>query len=78
MRASGEEVAVCPVKEANRALAAAIRDRYRSDIRELVISTVHGGVTLHGRAATFYGKQMALHEVLRVHGRVVSNHIVVG
>lgn len=50
---------------ATRELAADIRWRHRSLLRELRIEVVEGGVILHGRAYSFYGKQVAQHEVLR-------------
>jgi hypothetical protein len=46
-------------------LATAIRERHRSLLRELRIEVVEGGVILHGRAYSFYGKQVAQHEILR-------------
>ena len=58
-------------------LASDIRERHRSLLRELRIEVVVGGVVLHGRANTFYGKQVAQHEVMR-HSVVVANRIVVG
>jgi hypothetical protein len=59
-------------------LAAQIRNRHRSHIRELWIEVVWGGVVLHGQASNFYGKQMAFHEVCN-DGRfvVVANQIEV-
>jgi len=43
-------------------LAAQIRNRYRSHLRELRIEVVEGGIVLRGRSSSFYGKQMAFHE----------------
>jgi hypothetical protein len=57
-------------------LASDIRERHRSLLRDLRIEVVAGGVVLHGRANTFYGKQIAQHEVMR-HSVVVANRIVV-
>ena len=59
-------------------LAAAIHRRFRSLIGELRIEVVEGGVVLHGLAYSFYGKQIALHEV-RQHGAfvVLANRITV-
>jgi hypothetical protein len=60
-------------------LAAEIRARHRGLLRELRIEAVEGGVALFGRAYTFYGKQVALHEVRRrCRTPVVANHIIVG
>jgi hypothetical protein len=60
-------------------LASEIRARHRDVLRELRIEAVAGGVVLHGRARTFYGKQVALHEVRRrCQLAVVANHITVG
>jgi len=59
-------------------LAAHIRNRHRSHLRDLRIEAVWGGVIIHGRASTFYGKQIAFHEVCS-DGRfaVVANQIEV-
>jgi hypothetical protein len=58
-------------------VAAAILGRHRSQVRELRIEVAVGGVVLRGRAATYYGKQIAQHEVLRFGLAVVANDIVV-
>ena len=59
-------------------LAADIRSRHRSLLRELRIDVVEGGVILHGHAYSFYGKQIAQHEVLRRTGLVLlANRIAV-
>lgn len=44
-------------------LATEIQNRHRSHLREFRIELVEGGVILLGRSVTFYGKQIALHEV---------------
>jgi hypothetical protein len=60
-------------------LAAEIRARHRAVLRELRIEVVAGGVVLYGRARTFYGRQVALHEVRRrCPLTVVADHITVG
>jgi hypothetical protein len=59
-------------------LASDIRERHRGLLRDLRIEVVAGGVVLHGRANTFYGKQVAQHEVMRHSVTVVANRIVVG
>ncbi len=48
--------------ESFRQLAEEIRSRHRSQLRELKIEIVEGGVILSGMAASFYGKQIAFHE----------------
>lgn len=59
-------------------LAADIRWRHRNLLRELRIEVAEGGVILHGRAYSFYGKQVAQHEVLRRTGLVLlANRLVV-
>jgi len=61
-----------------RELAADIRTRHRALLRELRIEKVHGGVALHGFAYSFYGKQIAQHEILRRGDlTIVANSIVV-
>src|SRR4051794_8710311 len=59
-------------------LAAEIRLLHRAAIRELRIELTDGGAVLHGRASSFYGKQLAFHEVTR-RGRltVIANRVVV-
>lgn len=59
-------------------LAADIRERHRSLLRDLRLEVVDNGVVLHGHAYSFYGKQVALHEVLRREVPVVANRIAVG
>lgn len=44
-------------------LAAEIQTRHRSHLREFRIEVVEGGIILFGRSVTFYGKQIAFHEV---------------
>ena len=59
-------------------LAADIRRRHRGLLKELLIVVHDGRAELHGRATTFYGKQVALHEVLRRAGLpMAANRIVV-
>jgi hypothetical protein len=60
-------------------LAADIRRRHRVLLRDFHIEEVSGGVALHGHAYSFYGKQIAQHEILRRGDlAVVVNSIVVG
>jgi hypothetical protein len=62
-----------------RELAADIRARHRALLREFRIEEVSGGVALHGFAYSFYGKQIAQHEILRRGDlTIVANSIVVG
>ena len=56
----------CDVNEMVREAADVIRNRHRSHLRELQIKVVDGGVILYGVSVNFYGKQLALHEVIRV------------
>ena len=59
-------------------LVADIRLRHRALLREFWIEVGDAGAVLHGRASSFYGKQVALHEVRR-HAEVVvvANRIMV-
>lgn len=69
--ASGLEAAV-------RRVAAEILAGHRGHLRELRIEVVADGVTIHGRAISFYGKQIAFHEVTRRVGQLVlANEIEV-
>lgn len=59
-------------------LAAEIRNCHQSRLRELWLEVVPGGVVIRGVATSYYGKQLALHEVRRRCGlRVTANRIVV-
>jgi hypothetical protein len=58
-------------------LAVDIQNRHRSRVRELRIESAEGGVVLRGRSVTYYGKQVALHEVLQCGLAVIANEIVV-
>ena len=59
-------------------LAASVRNRHRSHLRDLRIEVVEGGIVLRGCALTFYGKQIAFHEVCSLCQRtVVANRIEV-
>jgi hypothetical protein len=52
--------------------------RNRGRLHELTIHRVEGGVILHGRAVSFYGKQIAFHEVKTLLGEpVIGNQIAV-
>jgi len=60
------------------AVAERIRNQNRSHISELRIEPCEGGLIVHGRTATFYGKQIAFHEVGRLcQQTVVHNWIAV-
>ena len=59
-------------------LATEVRNRHRDCLRELQIEIAEGGIVLYGRAITFYGKQIAFHEVRRLSSlTVVANRIQV-
>ena len=58
-------------------LAASIRERLRVHLRELTLEPGCGGVVMRGRARSFYGKQLAQHEVMRRGLVVLANTIVV-
>jgi hypothetical protein len=60
--------AIALLADGNRAfqeLAAEVRNAHRSHLRELRLEVVLGGVILRGLATSYYGKQLALHEVRR-------------
>ena len=59
-------------------LAADILRRHRNSIRELRVAVVEGGLILSGSAYSYYGKQVAQHESLRLTGLVLlANRVVV-
>ncbi|HSQ57984.1 MAG TPA: hypothetical protein VLM40_19830 [Gemmata sp.] len=59
-------------------IAAAIREQHRDVIRELRLVYIEGGVIIHGKATSFYGKQVAFHELKRrMKLEVLANAIVV-
>jgi hypothetical protein len=55
-----------------------VRALHRSHLQALTIEQTPTGLILHGRAATFFGKQMAQEEVRRRTGPILFNRIVVG
>jgi hypothetical protein len=61
-----------------RELATEILKCLRGHLRELCLAVVPGGVVIHGVATSYYGKQLALHEVrLRCDLAVTANQISV-
>ena len=59
-------------------LASAVRERHRDVVRELRVEVIEGGVILYGFAYSFYGKQVAQHEVLhRTNLVLLANRITV-
>ncbi len=59
-------------------LAAEIRHAHRSHLRELHLEVVLGGVVIRGVAVSYYGKQLAFHEVRRLcRLAIVANQIEV-
>ena len=59
-------------------VAAELLAAHRSCLRELQIQVVEGGVVIRGRSISFYGKQLAFHEVSHRCGQVVlANEIEV-
>jgi hypothetical protein len=65
-------------EEATARVAQEIVKQHRSHLRDLEILVTRRGIILHGLARSYYGKQLAFHEVSRRLGmRVIANHIVV-
>jgi hypothetical protein len=59
-------------------LAAIIRSHHRGHLRDLNIELTPEGIILHGKASSFYGKQMAQEEILRQGAwTILENRIVV-
>lgn len=52
-------------------VAADVLTQHRGLVRELWVEVAEGGVVLHGTAYSYYGKQVAQHEVLRRTGLVL-------
>jgi hypothetical protein len=66
------------LEETTARVAEDIVKQHRSHLRDLEILLTRRGVILHGLARSYYGKQLAFHEVSRRLGmRVIANHIVV-
>ncbi len=66
-------------RAALRRIAADVLRTQRCHLHELEIVETSGGLVLHGRARSYYGKQIAYHEVSRRSGmRILANRIVVG
>jgi hypothetical protein len=65
-------------EEPTARVAEDIVKQHRSHLRDLEILLTRRGIILHGLARSYYGKQLAFHEVSRRLGmRVIANHIVV-
>lgn len=59
-------------------LAIEVRNRHRDCLRELYIRAVGEGAILYGQAVSFYGKQIAFHEVRRrLRMKIIANQIKV-
>jgi len=58
-------------------LAEIIRGRHRALLPELRLEVVGGGIVLRGRAVSFYGKQVAQHEVQRRGLVILANNLAV-
>jgi hypothetical protein len=59
-------------------LANAVRNRHRNCILELQIELVEDGIILRGKALSYYGKQIAFHEVRRqLRQAIIANRIQV-
>lgn len=59
-------------------LVAKIRNKHRAHIRDLTVDVGWGGLTVRGLATSYYGKQLAYHEVARHCGLpVIANEIEV-
>ena len=72
--------AACPAtsEEEFRRIELEVMVRHRGRLRELTIHRVEGGVVLLGRAVSFYGKQIAFHEVKTLLDElVIGNRIAV-
>ena len=66
------------LEEPTARVAQDIVKQHRSHLRDLEILITRRGIILHGLARSYYGKQLAFHEVSRRLGmRVIANHIVV-
>lgn len=65
-------------QETSRQMSAEILASHRDHLRELKIEIVEGGIIIRGCAVSFYGKQIAFHEVSRRCGSaVLANEIEV-
>jgi hypothetical protein len=78
MNSGPDEAAPTDPADSLGVIEAAVRSRYRSYLRDLTIERTPEGLILHGRATSYFGKQMAQEEILR-EGTwpIVSNRIVV-
>jgi hypothetical protein len=70
--------AVPPDRHAAAEIAAGVLRRHRNVLRELRVEVIEGRAILSGVAHSYYGKQLAQHEVLRRTDLVLlANRIVV-
>lgn len=59
-------------------LASEVRNRHRDCLRELYIRSVGEGAVIYGQAVSFYGKQIAFHEIRRrLPMTILANQIMV-
>ena len=59
-------------------VAASLLCRFGSQVRDFKVFRHSDGVILHGRARTYYGKQLAQHVVMKIHGLpIAANEIEV-
>lgn len=78
MNLTTEVLPTSALEEATARVAEDIVKQHRSHLRDLEILVTRRGIILHGLARSYYGKQLAFHEVSRRLGmRVIANHIAV-
>jgi hypothetical protein len=78
MRPSTEAAVIDDPADSIGSIESAVRSLHRSHLRDLSIERTPAGLILHGRATSYFGKQMAQEEVLRRWtGPILSNRIVV-
>ena len=75
---SQELVPGAPVSSRFLKLAEEISQKHRYVLREIEIHEDGQGVVLTGFASSYYGKQLAQHEVLKAQLAIASNRIIVG
>ena len=72
MNSSATETDVVHDADLTHQIAASLHCRHGSQVRDLKIFRHSDGLILHGRASTHYGKQLAQHVVMKIHGHAIA------
>ena len=78
MRLSATETEIVHDDDLTRQIAMSLHRRHGRQVRDLKIFRRSDGLILHGQASTYYGKQLAQHVAMKLHGLpIAANEIEV-